>query len=210
MPNFSCSTLATGARQLVVQLALEMHFIAAVSLSSFTPSTQVRSAAVLGRGAEHDLFGPGLEVRVVAGLPVLRPGGEETRAFDDHIGLQLAPGQFGRILDLRGPNLLPVDDQVLSSWATVPLKRRCVLSYFSSVASILVSVRSLIATTSNSRPAGRQNPKHQPPNPPKSVDANPNSHGTLLPKKTYKSPTRQRGSGTPTRTRGKAFFCLVH
>ena len=27
MPNVSCSTLATGARQLVVQLAFEMHFM---------------------------------------------------------------------------------------------------------------------------------------------------------------------------------------
>ncbi len=33
-----------GAKQFVVQLAFEMHFMLLVSLSSFTPSTQVRSA----------------------------------------------------------------------------------------------------------------------------------------------------------------------
>ena len=47
MPKLSCSTLATGARQLVVQLAFEMHLSSGVSLSSFTPSTQVRSAPSL-------------------------------------------------------------------------------------------------------------------------------------------------------------------
>ncbi len=58
MPNFSCSTLATGARQLVVQLALEMHFISGVSLSSFTPSTQVRSAPSLAGALRTTFLAP--------------------------------------------------------------------------------------------------------------------------------------------------------
>ncbi len=39
--------LATGARQFVVQLAFEMHFMSFVNLLSFTPITQVRSAPSL-------------------------------------------------------------------------------------------------------------------------------------------------------------------
>ena len=58
MPNLSCSTLATGARQLVVQLALETHFMSAVSLSSFTPSTQVRSAPSLAGALSTTFFAP--------------------------------------------------------------------------------------------------------------------------------------------------------
>ncbi len=58
MPNLSCSTLATGARQFVVQLAFEMHFIAAVSLSSFTPSTQVRSAPSLAGALSTTFLAP--------------------------------------------------------------------------------------------------------------------------------------------------------
>src|ERR1700692_4034367 len=49
MPNVSCRTLTTGARQLVVQLALEMMLCLAASyLSSLTPSTTVMSSLVAG------------------------------------------------------------------------------------------------------------------------------------------------------------------
>src|SRR4051794_29969855 len=50
----------------------------------------------------------------------------------------------------RARIFLPSTIRFSLSWLTVPGKRRCVLSYLSSVASILLSVRSLIATTSNS------------------------------------------------------------
>ena len=46
MPNFSCSTFATGARQLVVHEAFEMIWCFAGSYcSSLTPSTTVTSAS---------------------------------------------------------------------------------------------------------------------------------------------------------------------
>ena len=49
MPNSLMSTLTTGARQLVVQLALEMMLCLAGSyLSSLTPSTMVMSSFVAG------------------------------------------------------------------------------------------------------------------------------------------------------------------
>src|ERR1700722_9022545 len=49
MPKVSLSTLTTGARQLVVQLAFEMMLCFAASyLSSFTPRTMVKSSLVAG------------------------------------------------------------------------------------------------------------------------------------------------------------------
>ena len=49
MPKVSCRTLTTGARQLVVQEALEMMLCFAASyLSSLTPRTTVRSSLVAG------------------------------------------------------------------------------------------------------------------------------------------------------------------
>ena len=49
MPNFSCSTFTTGARQLVVQEALEMTLCLAGSyISSLTPSTMVMSSFLAG------------------------------------------------------------------------------------------------------------------------------------------------------------------
>ena len=41
MPKLSCRTLAMGARQLVVQLALETNFMSEVYLSLFTPMTNI-------------------------------------------------------------------------------------------------------------------------------------------------------------------------
>ena len=68
MPNLSCSTLATGARQLVVQLAFEMHFCSRGQLVVVHAQHAGQVGAVLGRGAEHDALGAGLQMRVVARL----------------------------------------------------------------------------------------------------------------------------------------------
>src|ERR1700757_5072107 len=49
MPQWASRTLTTGARQLVVQLALEMTLCLAASyLSSLTPRTRVMSSLVAG------------------------------------------------------------------------------------------------------------------------------------------------------------------
>src|SRR5690242_6875678 len=48
MPIFSCSTLASGARQLVVQEAFEMMVSVDLILSSLTPNTKVPSTSVPG------------------------------------------------------------------------------------------------------------------------------------------------------------------
>src|SRR5262245_56536097 len=59
-------------------------------------------------------------------------------------------GNSAGFLTARARIFFPSTMRFSLSWPTVPGKRRWVLSYFSSVASILLSVRSLMATTSNS------------------------------------------------------------
>ena len=58
MPNVSCSTLATGARQFVVQLAFDTHFISGDSLSSLTPRTTVKSAPSLAGALSTTFLAP--------------------------------------------------------------------------------------------------------------------------------------------------------
>src|SRR3546814_20924888 len=48
MPRASCRTFASGARQLVVQLALEITTSSALSVSWLTPNTTVLSTQVAG------------------------------------------------------------------------------------------------------------------------------------------------------------------
>ena len=58
MPNLSCSTLAIGARQFVVQLALETNFMPALSSLSFTPITQVKSGLSLAGALRTTFLAP--------------------------------------------------------------------------------------------------------------------------------------------------------
>ena len=48
MPKASLSTLAMGARQLVVQLALDTNFMSEVYLSRFTPTTNMGVSSLEG------------------------------------------------------------------------------------------------------------------------------------------------------------------
>ena len=67
MPNASCMTLTTGARQFVVQEALEMTWCFAGSyVSSLTPRTNVRSSPFAGARDDHFLRAAAVDVR--AGL----------------------------------------------------------------------------------------------------------------------------------------------
>src|SRR4249920_3527615 len=72
MPKLSCSTLATGARQLVVQDALEITVISLVITPWFTPYTTVASTA--SAGAEiSTLRAPAAINAEAAALLVKRP-----------------------------------------------------------------------------------------------------------------------------------------
>jgi hypothetical protein len=107
MPIFSCSTLASGARQLVVQEAFEITVSEAFSVSWLTPNTTVLSTS----------FSPGAEITTffapaVRCAPALALRGEQAGAFEHHVDAELAPGQLGRIAFGADADAVAVDDHV--------------------------------------------------------------------------------------------------
>jgi len=58
IPNDSCRTLATGARQFVVHEALETIRASGVSTSSLTPSTTIASTSSFGGTVRITFFAP--------------------------------------------------------------------------------------------------------------------------------------------------------
>ena len=74
----------------------------------------------------HDLLGTGGDVLLAGFL-----GQEEAGRFDDEIGADLVPLEFGRVLVGGQADLLAVDDQVLPSTEMSPLKLPWTESYFS-------------------------------------------------------------------------------
>ena len=104
MPKVSCSTLTTGARQLVVQLAFEMMLCLAASyLSSLTPSTMVMSSLVAG--AEMMTF---LTVRAEVRLGLFGVG-EEAGGLDHDLCADGGPVELGRVALGEDLDLLAVD-----------------------------------------------------------------------------------------------------
>ena len=92
MPTASLSTLATGARQLVVQEALETTVCALVELVVVDAIDDGEIDAV-GRRRDQDALGAGLQMR--RGL-VLR--GENAGAFQRDVDAELLPRQLRRVL----------------------------------------------------------------------------------------------------------------
>ena len=89
MPILSCSTFATGARQLVVHDALEMTVCSDLSTLWLTPYTMVGIDVLLARRRDHDFLRAAREMR--AGL---RLAGEQARALEHEIHAELAPRQL--------------------------------------------------------------------------------------------------------------------
>src|SRR5215831_16437518 len=81
MPTVSLSTLATGARQLVVQEPLETTLCSLFSVSWLTPNTMVASA-----------FSAGGEMRLSLLLGV-----EDAGAFHRDVNAEVLPRQFRRV-----------------------------------------------------------------------------------------------------------------
>ncbi len=80
MPKLSCNTFATGARQFVVQEALEMILCATGSyLSSFTPRTIVKSASLPG-ALISTFLAPAVRCLLAPVLSVKKPVDSITRS----------------------------------------------------------------------------------------------------------------------------------
>ena len=97
MPTASCSTLATGARQLVVQDALETTRCVLRQLV-VVDAVDDGQVGTVGRRRNDDALGAGGEMR--RGLVL---GGEDAGAFERDIDVELLPRQLGRVLDRRAP-----------------------------------------------------------------------------------------------------------
>ena len=89
MPSLSFSAFTSGARQLVVQDALEMTVWLALSVLSLTPKTMVASTS-LPPGAEMmTFFAPPFRC-----APRFFLAGEKPGAFEHHVHAEVAPWQF--------------------------------------------------------------------------------------------------------------------
>ena len=142
-PKLSARTLLTGARQLVVQLALlRMLCFSGSYVSLFTPMTMVVSGP--SAGADMRTFlAPAVRCLVAPSRLVNKPV-DSTAKYTPRSFHGSAAGSFW-LMTLR---VLPLTTRSLPETVTVPLKRPWTLSYLSRCALVFASVRSLTATKS--------------------------------------------------------------
>ena len=114
MPTVSCSTLATGARQLVVHEALEMTWCCVAVVGLVEVDAEHDGHVRVGRRrGDDDLLGAGVEV--LGGVLAV---GEQAGGLDHHVGAELAPGQRAGIALGQHADLLAVDRAGRSSVAS--------------------------------------------------------------------------------------------
>src|SRR6266849_7262306 len=141
MPNVSCKTLATGAKQFVVQEALETTLCFAGSyVLSFTPRTKVASGP--SAGAEMITFFTGPRRCFLASAPVVKSPVDSTTIFAPTEAQSIWPGS----LVLNTLKLLPSTAMESSVCDTLCGKLHGIESYFIKCASFFASVTSLTAT----------------------------------------------------------------
>src|SRR5216684_2599778 len=141
MPNVSCRTLATGARQFVVHEALETTLCFAGSYKlSFTPSTNVASGP--SAGAEMITFFTGPRRCFFASTPLVNSPVDSTTICAPTEAQSISPGS----LVLKTLKLLPstaMESSVcVTLWGRLPRTE----SYFKRCARVFASVMSLTAT----------------------------------------------------------------
>ncbi len=143
IPKVSSSTLAIGARQLVVQEALEMILCSGFRSSSLTPRTMVASISSLAGTVRRTCLAPASRC-----LLQRFAGPEDAGGLDDEVDAQLLPGQTGRVPLLEHLDGVPTGAHHPVTDDDFPGKRPKTVSYFSKWASVSSSVRSLTATIS--------------------------------------------------------------
>ena len=113
--NRSCTTLAAGARQFVVQLALLMIWCWSGSYSpSLTPSTIVMSSPLAG-ALMMTFFAPASMWARAFSASVNRPVDSITMSTPE-----VAPRQLGGVLDLEDLDRRPSMTTASSVWVTSP------------------------------------------------------------------------------------------
>src|SRR5216683_1844017 len=141
MPNVSCKTLATGAKQFVVQEALETTLCFAGSyVLSFTPRTKVASGP--SAGAEMITFITGARRCFFASAPLVKSPVDSTTMSAPTEAQSISAGS----LVLKTLKLFPSTAMVSSVWVTLCGRLPRTESYFKRCARVLASVTSLTAT----------------------------------------------------------------
>ncbi len=144
MPKLSFSTLATGARQLVVQEALEITWCLSATYSfRLMPTASVMSGPLAGAEISTFLAPPWSMCARALGPSVNTPVDSRTISAPVLFQLSLARS-FSAVTRMRWPSTT----MWLPSMLTVPAKRPWTESYLRRCASVVVSVRSLMATIS--------------------------------------------------------------
>ena len=143
MPNDSCSTLATGARQLVVHDAFEMIWCFAGSyLSLLTPSTTVMSGFLAG-AVITTFFAPAVMCFAALSRSVKMPVDSNTTSTPSAFHGSCAGSFIDRTWNSSPPTV------IRSPWAEMSVLRLPrIESYLRRCARVLASVRSLTATMS--------------------------------------------------------------
>src|SRR4028118_1147641 len=163
MPKLSLSTLASGARQLVVQDALLMIVCEPSYCSWLTPMTMVRSSPVAG-AEMMTFFAPPLSTCLRASSALVKnPVDSTTTSTPRSPHGRFAGSRSERTFIAVPPIVMPSPSAVTSSDRTPRM-----LSYFSRWARTSLLVRSLTATISMSLPlaaAARQKLRPIRPNP---------------------------------------------
>src|SRR4051812_11844932 len=163
MPNASLSTLASGARQFVVQDALLMIVCEPSYLSWLTPMTIVRSSPVAGAEMMTFLAPPASTCLRASSALVKKPVDSTTTSTPRSAQGRAAGSRSESTLMVLPPTLMPSPSAPTSSARTPRM-----LSYFSRWARVSGLVRSLTATISMSLPlaaAARQKLRPIRPNP---------------------------------------------
>ncbi len=177
MPIFSCSTLASGARQLVVHDAFEMTVSLALILSSLTPMTNVPSTS-LSPGAEMmTFFAPAATCAPALAFEVKRPVHSSTTSTPRSFHGSLDGSRSAQTLILS-----PLTTRSPPSTPTSPGNRPCAVSYCVRCAFVSASPRSLTATIWISlRALGFvQRAQHVATDAAVAVDGDLHSHGQIL------------------------------
>ena len=147
--NSSCSTLASGATQLVVHEAFEITWCAPGRSVVVHPEDHRHVGALGGRGDHHLL---GASVEVLRGAVAV---GEEAGRLDHHVHAEIAPGQIAGVALRQDLELLAIDGDRAVAHLDVLAERAEDGVDLSRCAIVAASPRSLAATTSKSPPRWR-------------------------------------------------------
>ena len=126
IPKASSSTLAIGARQLVVHDALDTSWASGVRSASLTPSTTVASIGSLDGTVRTTRLAPAARCLLSASR-----GAEDAGRLDDDFDAEIGPRQLGRVALLEHLHGVPAGAHHAICTTISPGNRPNTVSYLS-------------------------------------------------------------------------------